>query len=372
MSAANVQANGHDQRRAELIRQHAAASKAADWTKAQASLSELLTLEQPVGAFEKQGVNEIFAPLAPINWLVQGLDLCPGAPALVAGYGFSGKTVAVQDLGVAIAAGEQAWKTFTVRTGRVLHIDYEQGKRLTNERYQRIAAGRMLTPGDLTGLELVTLPKFYLEQPGAELLLARECDGYALVIIDSLRAATPSIEENDSKIRIVLDMLTRVSEATGAVMLVIHHARKPSGDKDKGGARMAIRGSGAIYDACSSVLVFEGSKNEPTRVCHEKARTSGRLADDFLLRIEDAEVDGNPRGGLAVTAESCQPADAPSAAFRALMERVVEDLRVNGHAASKSALAARVKGKVSDKFAAIDQLVSDGRIKVTDKRHEAS
>jgi hypothetical protein len=53
-----------------------------------------------------------------------------------------------------------------------------------------------------------------------------------------------------------------------------------------------------------------------------------------------------------------------------MMERVLIELTL-GPAASKTALAARVKGREKDKYAAIDQLVMDGRILVTGKRHEA-
>jgi RecA-family ATPase len=222
--------------------------------------------EQPKASpFKRLGVADIFAPLPPVPWLVQALDLCPGAASLFAGYGFSGKTVAVQDLALAVATGTKAWGTFNVRPGRVLHIDYEQGRRLTFERYQRLAAYRMIAPTELAeSLSVVALPAVYLDTLGMEAMLTRECEGHALVVVDSLRAAAPTIEENDSGVRCVLDLLSRVSEKTGCVPIVIHHARKPSQDKT-GGAKMAIRGSGAIFDACASVLVFDGQKGEPTR-----------------------------------------------------------------------------------------------------------
>jgi len=76
---------------------------------------------------------------------------------------------------------------------------------------------------------------------------------------------------------------------------------------------MAIRGSGALFDACSSVLVFEAEKGQPTRISHEKARTSGKLCDDFELTVSDVEGDnGDPRAGLVVTAS-----DAPDREGRA-------------------------------------------------------
>jgi hypothetical protein len=307
-------------------------------------------------------VDEIFAPLPSVHYLVEALDLCAGSPALVAGYGFSGKTAALQSAAVSIATGQRVWGTYAARQGRVIHLDYEQGSRLTRERYQRLAAAHMITPDELADrLALVCMPGLNLSSSDAERFLAKQVEHFDLAIVDSFRAACPGIDENSSEAREPLDMLGRISEKTGCAFAVIHHARKPSATQF-GGAKMAVRGSGALFDACSSVLVLEAEKGKPTKVTHEKARTSGICSDDFLLRIEDREVGSDPRGGLVVTAEASEPAGSPSATFTALKERVLTELMANGAAASKRALVARVRGKATDKYAAIDQLVADGKL----------
>jgi hypothetical protein len=282
--------------------------------------------EPPLGRFEDEpapvaprliqlGVSEIFVDLPAVNWLCQALDLCPGAPALVAGYGYSGKTVSLQAFALAVATGTYAWGSFTVRQGRVLHVDFEQGRHLTCLRYQRIARAEGIGPADIGDrLSLVTLPTLYLDSAGAEIELTKACEGVDLLIVDSLRAASPTLDENSSSVRIVLDLLTRISDKTGVTPIVVHHARKPSLDKT-GGARMAIRGSGALFDACSSVLVLEAEKNQAPVVHHEKARVSGKTAEDFCLSISDTQASGDPAGGLLVRAEPVpagRNSDAPS------------------------------------------------------------
>src|SRR5690606_22848452 len=102
-----------------------------------------------------------------------------------------------------------------------------------------------------------------------------------------------------SEIRRPLDMLSRVSERTGTVFLVIHHARKP-GQGETAGSRYGIRGSGSIYDACSTVIVMSGAKGEPVKVTHEKDRLRGAPHEDFYLQIEDVQIENNPRGGLRI------------------------------------------------------------------------
>lgn len=305
----------------------------------------------------------IFAPLPPIPWVVEGLDICPGAPVLVAGYGYSGKTVACQSKALSIAAGLPIWGTFKGTTGRVVHIDYEQGNRLTRERYQRLARAMMVGPSDLGDrLRLASLPPLYLDGTAAEEVLCKELDGCTLAIFDSLKAAAPSLEENNSDVRKTLDMLGRVSEKTGCASIVIHHARKPKQDA-VGGAKMAIRGSGAIFDACSSVLVFEATKGNPTIVSHEKARTSGRLADDFRLTVTDVPNGTDERWGLMVTADACpQVTSNGSAALDRAKEQIRLYLCEHQVAPSKNAALARIGGDRTKFYAAVGEMVRDGEV----------
>ncbi|HET8542093.1 MAG TPA: AAA family ATPase [Anaeromyxobacter sp.] len=244
--------------------------------------------------------SEIFAPLSPVNWVCQALDVAPGAPLLFAGYGFSGKTLAAQDFALAVATGTPAWGAFAVRSGRVLHLDYEQGAHLTRMRYQRLARARGIAPDKLTGrLSLAVMPRWYLDSDTGD-ELSRLAQRFDLLIVDSFRAACPHTDENSSEARIPLDRLTRISEATGVMPVVIHHARKPTKDA-QGGARMTVRGSGALYDACGSVLVFAANKGEPATVMHEKARITDRTHQNFQLWIEDVEIGGDPAAGLRVS-----------------------------------------------------------------------
>ena len=49
--------------------------------------------------FKIATARDVFARLEPVKHLLEPLDLCPGAPCLVAGYGFSGKTIAGVTMG---------------------------------------------------------------------------------------------------------------------------------------------------------------------------------------------------------------------------------------------------------------------------------
>jgi hypothetical protein len=325
--------------------------------------------DDATGVPEASGLNlldaaAIFAPLPPVEWLCRDLDIAPGAPTLFAGGGFSGKTVAGQAFGLGVLAGTSLWGTFSLRQGRVLHLDYEQGRHLTSLRYQRLARAMGIRPSELEGrLVVASLPGLYLDGNGAD-ELERATEGFDLVLWDSFRAACPSTDENSSEARVPLDRLTRSSEKTGAVHLVIHHARKPTKDAP-GGSRTSIRGSGALYDACGSVLVFSAEKGQPVVVAHEKARISGATHDDFGLWITDVELDGDPRAGLRVAVLDA-PGQAEGGAadrFSELKRRVLELVRDEGPlAGGVNLVRARLGGRKDDVGAAVAELLREGAV----------
>jgi hypothetical protein len=245
--------------------------------------------------------RELAEPLPPVPWVCEGLGLAPGAVSLFAGYGYSRKTMALQSLGLSVALGRPVWGLWGARQGSFVHLDYEQGRRLTQERYQRLARGIGAEIGDLdsSAMRVCVLPRSYLDEPEIGDRLVKLLDGSTFVLVDSLRAAFPHADENSSDIRGHLDVLSRVSERTGAAIAVIHHARKPS-QQASGTATHVIRGSSALFDACQSVYVFEGEKDTPTRVHHQKDRVRGVTLPEFGLTSEDVPGPTGLRHGLIV------------------------------------------------------------------------
>ncbi len=304
-------------------------------------------------------VSDIFSPLPPVPWLCEALGMAPGAPVLIAGYGYSGKTVAAQDFALAVATGTHVWGRFPVRAGRVLHLDYEQGSYLDRLRYQRLALARGIDPRSIDGrLVLAPMPGWYIDDESDE-QLARLADGYDLAIIDSFRAACPHTDENSSDARVPLDRLTRISEKTGTTWAVIHHARKPS-QNDVGGSRMSVRGSSALFDACGSILVFSGDKGEPPEVEHVKARITGRLHDLFQLQIEDVDTEDWPESGLRVSVLDSVPTrkQSPAERLQEVKARILDFVRDQGGTTGGTNVVVRNLGvRRDDGAAAIAELV---------------
>lgn len=311
------------------------------------------------------GGSQLARALPPIPWVCERLELAPGAPNVWAGYGYSGKTLAAQDLMISVAAGRLAWGHISCASGTVVHLDYEQGQRLSSERYQRLCRASDV---DLEALgetiRYVPFPPVYLDTPEGLVWLEDICSGAKLCVIDSLRAAFPSADENSSEIRRYLDPLARLSETTGCTIIIIHHARK-RGEKDHGAAQ-TVRGSSAIFDACQSVLVFDGKKGEPSIVSLEKARITGSSPDDLALVFEDAsgastnpEHDGreDPKWGLRVRGESAVKSDGLDGVRSALIDTVRKN-----PGRSKRFIVAETKGKAPVLLELLDELLDVGKL----------
>jgi len=185
------------------------------------------------------------------------------------------------------------------------------------------------------------------------------------VVIDSLRGALPGEDENASGIRAFVDVLTQVSEKTGATVLLLHHAGKPKeGQTD---ARMMLRGSSALFDAAGCVLLVTNPKRkeDPRTVQQVKPPADSEAAgiDDFGLRIEDVlDDEGSPTGvrvlhaALAVNAQ-------PKADERYERDaKVLLELVKTNAGCSKRFLRARAGYRGGRVDEVLDALLEEGRV----------
>lgn len=260
---------------------------------------------KPLRTLEWRAIMEA---LPDLPYLVAELGLVAGggAPHLIAGYGYSGKSVAMQSMLLSMATGRAIWGAYRCRDPlRVIHVDFEQGERLTRERYQRLSRAMRLEAEHIEDrLLLVEMPDLALIPEHRDRWLAI-LEGRSFLLIDSLRSACPGIDENSSDMRRPMDMLGGLGEATGCRALILHHARKPPSEGPSGG-RYSIRGSSAIFDGSDAAFVFSGEKGEPVKVSQERARSHGHECEDFALVISDVEGGDDPdlvkraRWGLSV------------------------------------------------------------------------
>ena len=314
--------------------------------------------------------EDLSESLPPVRWVSEGLGITAGAVTIIGGAGFGGKTVSMQSLALSVASGQPIWGQHPIAQGVALHIDYEQGRRLTQDRYQRLAKSLRVNLKDLShNIRAVCLPRAHLCDLGAEIHLARLCEGVTIAIVDAFRGAFPTANENDSEARKWLDMLHDVSVKTGCAMAVIAHSRKSTDDE---GVRASLRGSSALFDAAQSVYMLDGETGKPTRVHHTKDRVLGKTKPTFGLRISDEPHLDDPRWGLRVDymdpgsvrdaydAPSTDELTASAARLTSMGERVLALVTTDGTAASM--LRSMVGGSATDLRAVLDSLVESGSI----------
>lgn len=229
--------------------------------------------------------DELWGQDLPDESLVSpALGIAYGPPALIVGASFVGKTLIAVSMGIAIAGGRPIWGRYAAKPGTFVLLDHEQGKPETKKRIQRIAMGLGLTRADLAGKLKVSI------FPAVNLTTARAIDEYVrimtgarLLVIDSLKAITPGVEENSSSLRDLIRVLTAASERTKCAVVVIHHAGKGD-DEDP-------RGSSAIRDEASTIYSVTGSDRRTKTVRNSKNRPRAELTPDFGLAFREPDAE---------------------------------------------------------------------------------
>lgn len=295
------------------------------------------------------GLRAISGPIPSPKWVVEGLRIAAGGITLFAGYGDSAKTLFLEYLTLCVVSGTPVFGIYPVEQGSGIHLDYEQGDRLSRERTQRLARGHGIDLDALpdNALRLAVFPELYLDAPEAEGILkaTMEEQPTEFFVFDSLKAATPDTEENGSAARKTLDMLTHVCGDSRAGWGIQHSRKMPSNARDakeaKADPRMMIRGSSALYDACQGVFVFmrdRGDQNSPIQVHHVKERIRGRTIPSFGFCVVDVPDPNDPNDahwGLRVDYVAPESLDSAvdaseDPAFSAACQSVFAAILTNG------------------------------------------
>lgn len=311
---------------------------------------------------------EIFAPLPPTTWVVKDLQFGPGRTSVISSYSGTGKSLIGQSLAISYAAARSIWGHFsTGRGGKVRYPDFEQGRTATSSRFQRLAFGMGINQADLEDrLQAAIFPPLYLTAADAEDAWLRAADGWDLLIVDTFRAAAPGVEENDSRVRMYIDLLTRVSERTGATFVLMHHNGKGPDDQRKArDKRTKLRGSSAIFDASGCVLSLERAEGGTIQVeqLKQPAEARGPSIESFFLRIEDVATPQDPFAGVRVSyvaREAVKVPTKPGEEFAQLKAKVLDLIRTDSTLTSKNKIQARIKGGRGQVLQAIDELVEEG------------
>lgn len=191
-------------------------------------------------------------PVEPTTYLVH--DLVPAATVgMFVAMGSSLKTWTALDIARCVSKGAPWLDRFLTRQGRALIVDYESGM------YELRRRMHLLEGGEVADLGAWCTPDGYRIDGEDFWREIAKVEGLGLVVVDSLAAGAPGIDENDTNAAMPLKLAGRFVSAferkdgSGPVVLFIHHSTKG----DNGDARKTVRGSSAIYADCDWAYKFD-------------------------------------------------------------------------------------------------------------------
>lgn len=265
-----------------------------------------------------------FAAGAPPGWIVKGV--LPRAELVVI-YGESGagKTFAVLDLVAAIARGTE-WRGCRVIKGRVIYVAAEGAGGLRN----RLGAYALHHGIDLASIELYVVaatPNLLEKADALDLARAIAALGPAsVVVIDTLAQTTPGGNENAAEdMGKAMAHCKGIHRATGALVLLVHHAGK---DSSKG-----ARGWSGLRAAADAEL--EVVRMPTARVLRVTKQKDGDDNGQWVFDLQDVPLgmddDGDVVSSCAVI-EAAMPvlgsAAKPMGRVETIVNEVIQEIAV--------------------------------------------
>jgi hypothetical protein len=223
-----------------------------------------------------------FSSATALPWIIKGV-LPKAGLAVVYGASGSGKSFAVLDMALAIARGA-LWRGRKVRQGRVAYIAAEGADGFR----KRLAAYAQHQQVDLATVPMTVLnaaPNLLEQQDAVDVARGVKASGGAdLIIVDTFAQVTPGANENAGEdVGRALGYCKRIHEATGAMVLLIHHSGK---DATKG-----ARGwSGLRAAADAEIEVLRDGDLRSLRLSKNKDGEDGQQWG-FALEVVQLGVD---------------------------------------------------------------------------------
>lgn len=189
----------------------------------------------PNGKYRIRSQEEFTAARKNTTWLVK--NFMPKATlGVLYGESGSGKSFLAYDLCAAIARGIDEWCGKRVKQGRVL-IVVAEGEQGFRQRIQAYCHQQGISPSDFE-VDYISefIPNLLQVADITDLIKeVKEREPYDLIVMDTFAQVMSGADENSSKdVGGALAQCKRLSKATGAMVLLVHHSGKDAGKGARG------------------------------------------------------------------------------------------------------------------------------------------
>lgn len=245
--------------------------------------------------------------IPPVEWLLEGW-IAQRDIVLIAGAGGIGKSTAVADLAVALAAGRDWCGLKPERSGRVLYVDEEQDELTCARLFLRLGA---LEAGD--NLQVAVGQGVRLDRPEgvARFEQAIRGQGAEVVVVDSIQQAFGATDENSAtEVGARYGDLFRLRDRHGVSFVLVHHKKKSQGYPIE--ALELVRGSTAHGTQASCVIYAYAGGPDRLNLRQEKRRGAPKasLVVAYRESPEDDRIVLTGEGSIGQTETASDQADA--------------------------------------------------------------
>ncbi len=194
----------------------------------------------------------VFDPLLPAG----GKGIFAGGPGI-------GKTLLAEGIALDVSNGLDVVGRFATGRGPVIYFDAENPAQLVKARIAKIAAGKNAKLHNL----FFVFPKKKIDlgvrRHREDVIHLAKRQNAKLLIFDSILCYASLRNENDNtEVRAFLELAAEIPRESGAAILLIDHAPKPSAERMASGAPLLPRGAGAKMDWADVVMTFAERKHE--------------------------------------------------------------------------------------------------------------
>lgn len=281
-----------------------------------------------------------FLDAPPVSWLVKGV-LPHAEMAVMYGESASGKSFMAFDIAAAIARGVE-WRGRKVKRGRVVYIAAEGAAGFRN----RMRAYRHQHNIPSTGVEVLpTAPNLIDKNEAIEVAKAILVRGGAdLVVVDTLAQSMQGNENSGEDMGKFLAHCKGIHRATGAMVLLIHHAGKDSAKGARGWS-----GLRAAADAEMEVV-----RADDDRVLTVTKQKDGDDGAEFGFKLDtvlvDFDMDGDDVTSCVVShceASNLRDRKKLKGANQKIVLRMFDELEgLDGEGVDRAALKAAVVSEI--------------------------